>query len=217
MSTELSLAASANRGERITSGAHTCSLARTGCTKFWMRLRPLLSVQLRHTLKQSSSRALPCTAACERRRTAAYKSRARPERSHLSRQDVQHVALSTRRPTRRTLGQRRAGGTTTEAPTRRSRARAVGNLQTSCRSARVGKRDRSAARRNREITRRRPSLHRADTVTGTLSRRLRVGIVPISGKTRVDDGSPRLIFESDDVVSAVNFWATRASCASRSW
>ena len=73
-----------NRGERITSGGYTCSLARTGCTKFWMRLRPLLSVQLRHTLKQSSSRALPCMAACERRRTLRTKV-ARAQNDHISR------------------------------------------------------------------------------------------------------------------------------------
>ena len=181
-----------------------------------MRPRPLLSERLRRAGAELPGSALHCRAPRARRIVRLHPFVARARNDHISRATTSGTSPSQTRPRRDgRLGQRRAGGTTTEAPTRRSRARAVGNAQTSCRSARVGKRDRSAARRNREITRRRPSLHRADTVTGTLSRRLRVGIVPISGKTRVDDGSPRLIFESDDVVSAVNFWATRASCASR--
>ena len=75
----------ANRGERITTVLIRArwreqAAQDSGCD--CVRCSP---EQLRHTLKQSSSRALPCTAACERRRVRLHTKVARPRNDHISR------------------------------------------------------------------------------------------------------------------------------------
>ena len=102
--------------ERITSGAYVLA-GENRLHKILMRLRPPLE-QLRHTLKQSSSRALPCTAACERRSTVTKVARARtitlcktssmpfdaasdatdPRRDALKRRAAAHCRMSPRPP-----------------------------------------------------------------------------------------------------------------------
>ena len=75
----------ANRGERHHQRCTKCSLAKAGCTKIWMRPRPLLSERLRRTAAELQGSALHCRAPRARRRVRLHPFVARARSDNISR------------------------------------------------------------------------------------------------------------------------------------
>ena len=103
MSTELSWAAKRGEGERSTSGAKSARWRKQTAPKMDATASAALRTAATHCSRAPGLCSIALSGAeGATNRTAASLCRARPERSHLSRHDVQHVALSDAPSTRRT-------------------------------------------------------------------------------------------------------------------